>query len=77
MSEIPAVAKSTCNPSSRDMIVTTGSLLRRVRAGQHQVRRAFGVRLPVASNGLSARERSYAVTESEPYLLGVSRGEVC
>jgi hypothetical protein len=38
---------------------------------------AFGVRVTVAPNGLSARERSCAVTESEPYLLDVSRGEVC
>jgi hypothetical protein len=38
---------------------------------------AFGVRVAVAPNYLSDRERSYAVIESEPYLLNVSGGEVC
>lgn len=38
---------------------------------------AFAVRVAVAPNGLSGRERSYAVVASDPYLLNVSGGEVC
>jgi hypothetical protein len=37
---------------------------------------AFGVRLTVASDQLSDRERAYALVSSEPYLLAVTGGDV-
>lgn len=38
---------------------------------------AWGVRVAVAPEGLTERERTYAVVTSEPYLLVVSGGEAC
>jgi hypothetical protein len=38
---------------------------------------AWGVRVAVAPDGLTERERTYAVVTSEPYLLVVSGGEAC
>src|SRR5215472_3689453 len=39
--------------------------------------RAWGVRVAVAPDGLTERERTYAVVTSEPYLLVVTGGEAC
>ena len=38
---------------------------------------AWGVRVAVAPDALTERERTYAVVTSEPYLLVVSCGEAC
>lgn len=38
---------------------------------------AWGVRVAIAPDGLTERERTYAVVTSEPYLLVVSGGEAC
>jgi hypothetical protein len=38
---------------------------------------AWGVRVAIAPDGLTERERAYAVVTSEPYLLVVSGGEAC
>lgn len=38
---------------------------------------SWGVRVAIAPDGLTERERAYAVITSEPYLLVVSGGEAC